>query len=848
MHMHFLKSDGDMAEAERAKQTAGGSAPANTGTPGKRTRSEVARLASLARWGKYKAKGKQKGKGRAKSAKPTAEEKEAVARQEAQANRAKLLGENAAAMDTLAMGQQPDAAQGEALVAAGLADKLKDGTIVLNTAGRQAYNAASGGDAGRVAELTARAKDAMTPAEAKPEEEKPKGGGGGGSGKDKPTPDEKQQAKLEERAKRASETARRVGLEPDDVSALQQGRDNGGAENERMRDLGLLDANGDTTDQGRRALAALELGNVGGFRAALQDASARLEREAQARQRAIDKMIKDAEREAETNKPRTTRRTRELRNGIEITTRETKMDEIKQSAQDRAMFANMGGGRGSGGGGGAGKKPSGGIGGLWKVDPKTGKRSPEAGLEKGAPPSAPDKPSARTPTKPTKPPASPQVAKLEKRKAAIEKKLSSTERRQQSIAIAEQNHAQRQARQRQIDTELQAARGNPTLRAALLAESRALIKESQQERARLNKGQTVTPRATKDADMDEIKYSRRHSASDEQHLKRAVSFAVGTLGALRDAGAPMNDDKPIDANEPLTIEIKALDLQTQCDLVCDAICEVIGDEKAAQEDCDITVYAEYAVLDIDGETYQINYTIDSGDVQLSDKSEWARVEWEISELDGAEDGYEADDDDTPRVVIGDAVKMLDEGKIGAYAVRFGDADNPDLSQMRDYFTKATDFWLDAWTQRPMLYHHAQDEATADVPIIGTWTKAMRDDVGIWLEGQLDKAHKYYSAINEMVKQGALKLSSDSAPHLVKRTRRGDTNEVTRWPLMAASLTPTPAEPRLLPVSALKAIYAAEFPPAYIDSPETDSIEMADAMKMERERLMIELDLLELEYA
>lgn len=57
-----------------------------------------------------------------------------------------------------------------------------------------------------------------------------------------------------------------------------------------------------------------------------------------------------------------------------------------QTAQQRAMFANMGGGRGSGGGSGGGAKPSGGTGGLWARNPATGKREPGQGLAKGAPP------------------------------------------------------------------------------------------------------------------------------------------------------------------------------------------------------------------------------------------------------------------------------------------------------------------------------------------------------------------------------------------------------------------------------------------------------------------------------
>lgn len=49
------------------------------------------------------------------------------------------------------------------------------------------------------------------------------------------------------------------------------------------------------------------------------------------------------------------------------------------------MFANMGSSGGGGGGGGSGGKPSGGTGGLWAKGPD-GKRTPQAGLAKGATP------------------------------------------------------------------------------------------------------------------------------------------------------------------------------------------------------------------------------------------------------------------------------------------------------------------------------------------------------------------------------------------------------------------------------------------------------------------------------
>lgn len=200
-----------------------------------------------------------------------------------------------------------------------------------------------------------------------------------------------------------------------------------------------------------------------------------------------------------------------------------------------------------------------------------------------------------------------------------------------------------------------------------------------------------------------------------------------------------------------------------------------------------------------------------------------------------------------------AVKALDGDRIGGYAVRFGSEDEPDLSAFRDFFTKSTDFWLEHWQTRPMLYHHAQDEATKDAPVVGRWTAARVDDVGVWLEGQLNMAHRYAGAVKELVARGALRLSSDSAPHLVVRERRpSGAHEVKRWPLLAASLTPSPAEPRLLPITHLKSLYAAAGLPVPLeidDSPEASDPDAAKAAPAsaveaaadpERERL-IELE-------
>jgi hypothetical protein len=239
-----------------------------------------------------------------------------------------------------------------------------------------------------------------------------------------------------------------------------------------------------------------------------------------------------------------------------------------------------------------------------------------------------------------------------------------------------------------------------------------------------------------------------------------------------------------------------------------------------EDDLKVYVYADYAVACIrQGVDWKIPYSIEDGMVILAAPRTWQRVEQVWAPIESS------------------AVKMMDDGTIVAQAVRFGSPEDPDISAYRDYFTKSTDFWLDRWQQRPMLYHHAQDEATADAPVIGTWMKAWVDDTGVWLQGQIDKAHKYAEAIKDMARRGLLKISTDSAPHLIKR-RPGPngTNHVERWPLVAASLTPTPAEPRLMPVSVKSASIAT-------DDPDTAGSERRDGAEAaaERDRLVQDIN-------
>ncbi len=148
-----------------------------------------------------------------------------------------------------------------------------------------------------------------------------------------------------------------------------------------------------------------------------------------------------------------------------------------------------------------------------------------------------------------------------------------------------------------------------------------------------------------------------------------------------------------------------------------------------------------------------------------------------------------------------AVKFLDEeqGIIGGWGAPFG---GPFAGKdvQGDFFTPATDFCLDWFGSRPVLYHHGVDE-TKGAEICGIQTRAEIRDAGLWVECQLNKAQKYWDQIEELIKRGVLYFSSGAIPQLAARKSTG---EITRWPIMEISLTPTPANP-LASITMFKAI-------------------------------------------
>lgn len=144
------------------------------------------------------------------------------------------------------------------------------------------------------------------------------------------------------------------------------------------------------------------------------------------------------------------------------------------------------------------------------------------------------------------------------------------------------------------------------------------------------------------------------------------------------------------------------------------------------------------------------------------------------------------------IAYGAELKALGEGRVGGYLVRFSTADDPDLTG--DFFTPNTDFDLTNGNKSvPVLFHHGMD-GTLKKRRLGRADLRV-DDVGVWMEAQLTLRDDYERAVYDMVAAGKMGLSSGSASHLVERDVSGKSAHITAWPIVEASITPTPAEPR-----------------------------------------------------
>lgn len=108
----------------------------------------------------------------------------------------------------------------------------------------------------------------------------------------------------------------------------------------------------------------------------------------------------------------------------------------------------------------------------------------------------------------------------------------------------------------------------------------------------------------------------------------------------------------------------------------------------------------------------------------------------------------------------------------------------------EFFSPKTDFALNWYTERPLLYHHGLDADVEFVPVGKIGSIEIKKDLGGWMTAQLDRSSSYWEYIARLIDEGKLYLSSGALSHAVRKDVK--TGEILRWPVVEGSLTPTPA--------------------------------------------------------
>jgi hypothetical protein len=147
--------------------------------------------------------------------------------------------------------------------------------------------------------------------------------------------------------------------------------------------------------------------------------------------------------------------------------------------------------------------------------------------------------------------------------------------------------------------------------------------------------------------------------------------------------------------------------------------------------------------------------------------------------------------------LGAAVKAMGDGKVGGYLAQFGSEATKDADG--EWFTAETDFDTEFPARASIYYNHGLDPTVGRRRLAHGTMKA--DDVGVWVETQLDLSDRYQAAMYQMAAAGKLGWSSGSLSHITDPPREAPGGAIKSWPLgHDASLTPIPADRRNMAIA------------------------------------------------
>lgn len=218
---------------------------------------------------------------------------------------------------------------------------------------------------------------------------------------------------------------------------------------------------------------------------------------------------------------------------------------------------------------------------------------------------------------------------------------------------------------------------------------------------------------------------------------------------------------------------------------------------------ELDVFDTYAVVDINGRKYRLDYSIDeAGNLTVGERQP-------VEDQPEVEPEVEAEPLDEP--VKSNAFKSIaksdDELRIGNYIVLFGG-----LDLTGEQFAKNVDL-ESSYTKSNLLavdFEHGMDTLDQD-EVLGRvdWKTARRDERGVFVERVLNRRSQYVQWLESLIDEGLIGNSSEAVSTGVERVTIDGKRTITRWPLKRDTLTVSPAEPRMLSSNAYQAIKSLE---------------------------------------
>lgn len=188
--------------------------------------------------------------------------------------------------------------------------------------------------------------------------------------------------------------------------------------------------------------------------------------------------------------------------------------------------------------------------------------------------------------------------------------------------------------------------------------------------------------------------------------------------------------------------------------------------------------------------------------------------------------------DQTLIYAGSEVKALGAGRVGGYLIRFGSPDDHDVQG--DFFTPQTYLGRAVKAGLDVVYHHGLgrvDDLANRLGnrVIGEASVKSQGD-GVYVEASLDLADADVKAVYDLAGAGKLGWSSGSVERLVRRSAvKGHVKRIDAWPLIEASLSPKPVDPRNRAV-AIKSLVED------MDHPVAGLVDRAEALVADAEAL------------